>query len=230
MGKLDSYSDAPGVSNTYSGREFQNRCSSERVCKLVFKLTTSQKEAIKRVGFGVFIDMKHVAVNISLIAFLVKELDTRNNTISIHGKIFILNKDSFEEIIGVYDGGEEIFIESQDESDSFVGALLGSNKRLVIRQLCTDLDEDKDADELFVVRFVLAVIGTILCPLCAIYLKLSYVTLLSDVRGIKNKNWASHCLKFLMDSIRHYKVRQLKYLSGCILFLQVIFVYKLTLH
>ena len=84
-----------------------------------------------------------------------------NNTISIHGKSFVLNKDSFEEIMGVYDGGEEIFLERQDENDSFVGALLGSNKCLVISQLCTDLDQDKDANELFVVRFILAVIGTI---------------------------------------------------------------------
>ena len=38
-------------------------------------------------------------------------------------------------------------------------------------QLCTDLDEDKDVDELFVVRFVLAVIEMILCPPCAVYLK-----------------------------------------------------------
>ena len=67
-----------------------------------------------------------------------------NNTISIHGKIFVLNKYSFEEIMGVYNVGEEIFLERQDESELFVRAFLGSNKRLVISQLCTDLDQDKD--------------------------------------------------------------------------------------
>ena len=69
MGKLESSSDPLGISNTYSSMEFHNRCSGDRVCKLISKLTTSQKEAIRRMGFGVFIDMKHVAVNISLIAF-----------------------------------------------------------------------------------------------------------------------------------------------------------------
>ena len=62
-------------------------------------------------SFGIFIDMKHVAVNISLIAFLINQLDTRNNTISIHGKSFVLTKDSFQEIMAVYDRGEEIFLE-----------------------------------------------------------------------------------------------------------------------
>ena len=69
MGKLESSSDPPGVSNIYSGRELHNRCSSDRVCKLVSKLTTSENEAIRRVDFSVFIDMKYIAVNISLIAF-----------------------------------------------------------------------------------------------------------------------------------------------------------------
>ena len=114
MNKVESSSDSPGVSNTYSSREFQNRCSSNRVCKLVAKLTTRQKEAIRRVGFGVFIDMKHIVVNISLVAYLVNQLDTRNNTISIHGKSFVLTKDNFQKIIGVYDGGEEIFLEHQE--------------------------------------------------------------------------------------------------------------------
>ena len=118
--------------------------------------------------FSIFIDMKHVAVNISLAAYLVNQLDTRNNTISIHGKSFVLTKYSFQEIMGVYDGDEEIFLERQEESGSLVGALLVSNKHLVISQLWTDLDEEKNVDELFIGRFVLAVIGTILCPPCVV--------------------------------------------------------------
>ena len=78
-------------------------------------------------------------------------------------------------------------LESEDESNSLLGALLGSNSHLVISQLCSDLDENKDVDELFVVRFVLAIIGTILCPPFGIYLKLSYISLLKGVGGIKKK-------------------------------------------
>ena len=78
MDKFGSASDGPGGSNTSSSKDLQNRCSSDRVYKLVAKLTTRQKEAIRRVGFGVFIDMKHIVVNISLVAYLVNQLDTRN--------------------------------------------------------------------------------------------------------------------------------------------------------
>ena len=189
MDKFESCSTTRSGSNNSIGRELQNRCSSAKVRKLVVKLTTKQKEAVRRVGFGVFIDMKHVVVNTSLIVYLVNQVDTRNNIITIHGESFVLTKEMFEEIMGVYDGGEEILLEGKDENVSFLGALLGSNIHLVISQLCSDLDgdEDKDVDELFVVRFVLAVIGRILCPPSGVYLKLSYVSLLNDVGGIKKK-------------------------------------------
>ena len=109
MEKLDSHSATRG------GREFHNRCFSERVSKLVAKLTPKQKEVVSRVGFRVFLDMKHVVGNISLISFLVNQVDTRNNNLSIHGKTFALTKERFEEIMGVYDGEEEILLEGEDE-------------------------------------------------------------------------------------------------------------------
>ena len=37
--------------------------------------------------------------------------------------------------MGVYDGGEEILLESGDESSELLGALLGSNSCLVLSQL-----------------------------------------------------------------------------------------------
>ena len=59
---------------------------------------------------------------------------------------------------------------------------------------------------MFVVRFVLVVIGTILCPPSAVFLKMSYVALLEDLVGIKKKNLASFSLRFLMESVRRFKI------------------------
>ena len=182
MEKFDSYTTARG------SMEFQNRCSSDKVSKLVAKLTPKQKEAVRKVGFGVFLDVKHVVVDISLISFLVNQVDTRNNNNSIYGKTFVLTKERFEEIIGVYDGREEILLEGEDEGSELVGALLGSSSHLVLSQLCSDLEEEKDAGQLFLVRFMLLIIGAILCPSSVVYLKSSYAVLLEDVAGIKKKN------------------------------------------
>ena len=99
MDKFELSSAGGGGSNNSIGRELQKRCSSDRVSKLVAKLTPKQKEAVRRVGFGVFIDKKHVAVNISLIAYLVNQVDTRNNNLTIHGKSSVLTKERFKEIM-----------------------------------------------------------------------------------------------------------------------------------
>ena len=104
MANSDSSTSDPCVSNRYSDKEFQSRCSSDHVCKVVAKLSSDQKDAIKMVGFGVFLDMKHVAVNMSLVASLVKQLDSQTRSLTIHDKSFLLTDDHFERLMGVSDG------------------------------------------------------------------------------------------------------------------------------
>ena len=156
------------------------------------KMTKQQKEAVIRVDFGVFLDMQHdIVVHTTLVSFLVNQVDTLNNQLTIYSKTFLLTKDRFEEVMGVYDGGEEIKLAAEDEPSDSVHTLLGSGSRLVISQLCSELEEDKSASRLFVVRFVLVVIETILCPPIVVFLKMSYIALLEDLVDIKQKNWAS---------------------------------------
>ena len=47
-------------------------------------------------------------------------------------RIFLLTKDRFEEVMWVYDGGEEIKLAAEDEPSDLVRALLGSESCLVI--------------------------------------------------------------------------------------------------
>ena len=136
-------------------------------------------------------------------------------------RIFLLTKDRFKEVMWVYDGGEEIKLAAEDEPSDLVRALLGSGSRLAISQLRSECEDNRSASRLFIVRFVLVVIGTILCPPSAIFLKMSYVALLEDLVDIRKKKRASYSLRFLMESVHRFKVHKLKYLSGYILFLQV---------
>ena len=145
-------------------------------------------------------------VHTSLVSFLVNQVDAQNNQLIIHGKTFLLTKDHFEEVIWVYDGGEEIKLTAEDEPSDLVRALLGSGSRLVIIQLCSELEEDSSVSRLFVVRFILVVLRTILCPPSAVFSKMSYVALLEDLVSIKKKNWASYSLRFLMEFVRLFKM------------------------
>ena len=49
------------------------------------------------------------------------------------------------------------------------------------------MDEATESDGSFVTRFVLVIRVTILCPPCAIYLKLAYVSVLKDVERKKQE-------------------------------------------
>ena len=194
--------NVPSSSRGRGNREIQFHCSTNRLRKIVSKISARQKEAVWRVGFGVFINIQDHVVNSGLISFLVNQLDTLNNQLTIHGKTFLLTSDRFGEIMGVSNGGEDIKLGNDDQASELVADLVGSNSRLVISQLSSQLEEDMGAGKMFVSRFVLLVIGTILCPPSAIYLKLSYVGLVEDVGRIKKKNWAPYSFRFLMESVQ----------------------------
>ena len=78
-----------------SGREFHNRYCSDRVRKIMGKMSIQQKEAVRSAGFGVFLDMQHgIVVHTSLVSFLINQLDALNNQLTIYDKNFFADEGS----------------------------------------------------------------------------------------------------------------------------------------
>ena len=95
----------------------------------------------------------------------------------------------------------------------------GDKLRIQIVDLIQHIKDSTEADEMFIIRVVLLILDTVLVPTSSEYVHVEYVSVLSDVTRISRRNWATYCLKFLLEQINAFCKRGTKYMPGCTIFL-----------
>ncbi|PON96465.1 hypothetical protein TorRG33x02_077380 [Trema orientale] len=128
-------------------------------------------------------------------------------------------------IMGIKDRGKSIEFQGVSDISDLKDAIIGDKCRVSLSDLEEQLQDLWDADDLFLARFTLLAIGAILCPLTGIHLSNLYLNAVSDIRNLGKKNWASHAVRHLMESIRRYQVKHAKNLSGCTIYLQLLYLH-----
>ncbi|CAI0625575.1 unnamed protein product, partial [Linum tenue] len=86
------------------------------------------------------------------------------------------------------------------------------------------LSKMKDSGDLFLQTFILYVMGMLLVPTIRDDISLSSVCAVTDVADIPKKNWASFCFNELVKCICDHNAYRRKYIPGCLLFLELIFL------
>ena len=138
-------------------------------------------------------------------------------------RTFQLTTDLSELIMGLRDGGDEVVPHDDEEVSPIRDAMLGGGGELRIQvgDLIKKIKASKEADDIFVIPVVLLIQGTVPVPTSGANVNVKYVSVLSDVRRIYKRNWASFTLNFLLEQIKGFHKRGMKYMPGCTIFLQV---------
>ncbi|RVW87075.1 hypothetical protein CK203_048325 [Vitis vinifera] len=95
--------------------------------------------------------------------------------------------------------------------------------RLPLVMLENQIREDKEGGNDFKVRFVLFVLGALLCPTMKLFVKRSFLHLVEDIDSIKKMNWAEFVLSYLVHGIEEFKMKQQSGVCGCLLFLMLFY-------
>ncbi|PON44552.1 hypothetical protein PanWU01x14_266300 [Parasponia andersonii] len=90
-------------------------------------------------------------------------------------KKYTLSGASFEYVMGIKNGCESIEFQGDVDISDLKDAIIGDKLQISMADLEEQLEELQDADELFIARFSLVVIGTILCPPSWVHLSSSYL-------------------------------------------------------
>ncbi|PON46224.1 High mobility group box domain containing protein [Parasponia andersonii] len=188
--------------------EDKMKCATEKVSRLVAGFGEEQKEAIRACGFGSFLNIKNPSVKGSLLSYLIENIDPIKGKINMNGKTYMLTTETLERVMQLRDGGEQKILGDDDELNPFREELIGDTGRITLAELVVELEKSEESDELFIIRFILVVIGSILMVTSISFVNIDYISILSIVKRIKRRNWTSHTPSFLMESIHKYKCGQ----------------------
>ncbi|KAK9911825.1 hypothetical protein M0R45_035713 [Rubus argutus] len=200
------------------------RCSPHRFQQVVSQFSEEQIAAINDMGFGTLIQLSCTRIRHDLCRFLIDSFDTDSSSIELHGKTMEVCYSDFKQIMSVPEGGSTVDLRgSIDEPDMkpLLDIYIGKSGNITIPSLIDKLEGANAADHNFKVSFILLALGTLLCPNTSTNIHLKYLLALRNPENIRHLNWATFSFEFLLDGVQLFKQSNSKYVSGCVLFLQL---------
>ena len=221
----ETLSAEPGIDNNEGVGDVQvsGRCSFEHLGRIVPLLNEAQKEMVRNAGFSTFLREDAPYIDAKIVSWLIDHVDPTTSRLEIFGRTIQLSAKLFEDVMGIRDGGEPVATESERDLVEFDVLFKAKDYRYSLTLLENELRETSDSDYLFLIKFLLVCIGTVLLPKNGTEVSTSYMHSLVDIRSIKKKNWATAGYRYLMSSLHRYKTKNTKNVSGCTIFLQVSF-------
>lgn len=200
--------------------------------RLVSKLAleNDKKEAIEKIGFGWVFELKCTKLRRNLCKFLVSRFDIASCALNIGVSTVRLSPLDVHYVLGLPVSGADVDVRGTDtEHDAMYEKYYGTKTSLTTIQLSSDLIKYKGVDDGFIVRFVMFVLGTFLCPTTSITPLRELIGCFKDVNNIHSLNWAKFVFYYLVDSMRKQTQQNQYGIGGCLLFLQVSLInYKLN--
>ncbi|PON91428.1 hypothetical protein TorRG33x02_127110 [Trema orientale] len=120
-------------------RKVQCRCLGEKVCSVILTMNDEQKTAITKCGFRSFLCLRSPFMKSSLISYLTDRVDAKVKTLKIHKNTYLLNRETFESVMGLLDGGEEIITYDDMEVNPVRDEIVRADGRIVVTDLVVNL-------------------------------------------------------------------------------------------
>ncbi|TXG53712.1 hypothetical protein EZV62_018968 [Acer yangbiense] len=199
----------------------------ENFTEIVKGLTTKQRECIEDMGFGVLLNINCLVFHLLLSEMLLKSIAPETKEIVLHGKSIPMRESDFEKVIGLPNGNQEVKCDMGEFDETCIRMknllIKRSKNAITLSSLMKKLKTMKDADDVFMISFVLFTICTLLCPPESSKIDQALFTQLKDPRLIRHKKWATYCFLYLMDGVRKFKDEVSRNFQGCIPFLQIFY-------
>ncbi|KAK2649215.1 hypothetical protein Ddye_016704 [Dipteronia dyeriana] len=205
------------------------RFTPSRLCWVVDKFSEEQKDVVRALGFENLILLQCGRLHREVCGWLVSNFDTESRSLHIHGKTIKVDSSCFAHVMGILDHGDTKHIHGVVPNLDYWGSKFSITSRGIdVKHIEHRIQLITTSDDEFKVTFCPFMLGTLLAPRTTNYVDAGYLIPLFTVTDICNKNWSSWCFNLLCDGIQKYKLGQTRrYLSGCILFLQLFYVHSI---
>ncbi|CAL5443863.1 unnamed protein product [Camellia sinensis] len=228
MGKLQSeqYAQLKTVVQQKPPKvKIQTQIELTSICKIIRRLDKAQQQAVTDMGFHGILSLRCMHIDHDLCHWLVQNFDPSTHSLNVHGLRMLLTIEDVHELMGLPSNGLPVKLkESVDEIRNLCDELAVKNKYVPFTSLKSYLLETKDAGTEFKRKFVLYIIGALLCPTTKAGVHQSFIQMVKNVESISQFNWAKHTLDFLVDRIAIAKVKERSAMCGCLLVLMLFYL------
>ncbi|KAK1614750.1 hypothetical protein QYE76_049576 [Lolium multiflorum] len=175
------------------------------------RLTVDQRARLALTNLRSMMMIPSVKMRTILIRFMLDVFDPATSTFEIgenNGAVSLGFVD-VECLLGLvnegFSAGEILTEEGEDVKHRIPPQFLSkSTGNIVIDELIDDIIKSKLADDDFLRRVVLVLIGTVLAPMATKIVPPKFYALVEDVERMSKINWNAFTLRVLLDSIRLY--------------------------
>ncbi|GMN56312.1 hypothetical protein TIFTF001_025435 [Ficus carica] len=206
IGDIDlSINENGGVrsSSDASNRLCVPRCSPTRFVNLCTKLKEEFWKAISEMGFSSLLGMSSCGLFRPLVRWLIENFDVEDASLCVHGKRFVLTPSLFEMVMGVKDGGNDFEqVGHPDDVKRRRDAARDGKAMLLLIQLEKYLVEEESVDDLFVTRFVLFTVGTLLMPTTSVCVRTSLAGSITALESVRKNHLHTLWMQYVILSKR----------------------------
>ncbi|KAM0050925.1 hypothetical protein Hdeb2414_s0007g00229401 [Helianthus debilis subsp. tardiflorus] len=176
--------------------------SPNKLCEAINKMTTTQRNIVRRMGFGKILKLNVDEIKSVLGHFVVDHLDTKNMVIRLGKQTIKVDKDSVRKLLGLPCGGIRVNI---DNKEACKHPLISRWRRRFSRVIisCKDLVdkiseyEDKD-EEMFQLDLVMLFISTTVgCTMNGIAMY-TLLYMFNMDHAFKEHDWC----QFIIDAVK----------------------------
>lgn len=203
---------------------FTTKFSLPSFLKQVNKLTESQRNSIKRVGFGNLLHIpNHVLRRLQLNELMERWNSEKQAFVFPPGEISVTLLDVVL-ILGLRVVGEPVVVEEDAPLTSLEKEFGASvlNRTIGVESLKQRLESlgERD-DESFVRTFLLYCFGTLLFPTANGKVDSRYLSLFQDLDNVSCFAWGAAVLEDLHDCLSQRKSKKTNFIGGCLILLQI---------
>ncbi|KAF4393961.1 hypothetical protein G4B88_025930 [Cannabis sativa] len=203
---------------------FSTRFSLPSFLKQVKRLTVHQSEALQKTGFGNLLSIPNQRLNKSLLDELMRRWDTNKQAFVLPRGEISLNLMDIALILSLRVVGPPVSLVNSipfGDLERDYGAVIWKRK-ITVTSLESKLNSFGDlcSDE-FVITFLMYTFGTFLFPNANGTVDSRLLSYIQDVDSIRRFSWGEAVLKDVCNWLDQRKMKSVKYVGGCLLFLQI---------
>lgn len=233
--EVGTWSPNPKGERTYVGGCVAPRCKVKSKTNIsafkwiVSEINEAKRDAVRALGFGYTLEIGCHDLAQAIIVETLHQVDHIGFKIRIHDVICTINGAEFGRVTGIYDGDEDVVIGDSSRAEDYgpeVLPMCDENGNITTDLLTRIVRERNEADDTFKIAYVMLALHYVICPGEDRNVQVRLLKPVMETNRIVKKKWASFAVSRLMEGVRRHREEQKEIVTGCMLFLQLLYLDK----